>query len=237
LIYFLFVLAGVMAAGLVVRATKNDAPPAEFAGRIRFGALAGALLGAYVFELPADLYGLAPLSDGHVLRFGGRTLLGALLGGWLAVEIVKWRIGYRQPTGDSFALPLATGLTVGRLGCVFTGCCPGRPIDPSSLLALPSRVLHGEARFPAALAEAYFHGLAALVLLGLARRPGRGRRLAGYLALYAVARFGLETQRDVPRPFWGQSYYQLLCLLLLLVAGATFLARSAGQKRVLEARG
>jgi phosphatidylglycerol---prolipoprotein diacylglyceryl transferase len=227
--YLLFVLAAGLAAWLVVRSSAHAALPPGVAGPIRLAALLGALAGAYLFELPADLYGFAPLGDQHPLRLGGRTLLGALLLGWLGVEIAKRRLGYRQPPGDSFALPLAVGLTVGRLGCVFAGCCPGRLIDPSSPLALPSRALHDDARFPAALAEAYFHGLAALVLLGLARHPGRGRRLAGYLAAYAGARFWLERWRDVPRPFWGLSYYQLLCFALFALAASTWLARTAGQ--------
>ncbi len=230
--YLAFVVLAAIASWLVARRTSGTlALPPELSRKLRWAALLGALVGAYLCELPADWFGLAPpTADGHA-RLGGRTLLGALLFGWAAVELYKRKIGYREPTGDAFALPLATALCVGRLGCVVTGCCPGRLIAADSPLARPALWLHGQPRFPAALLEAYFHGLAALLLLFLGafrphpRAPTRGRLFAGYLAVYSVLRFWLETERDVPHPFWGLSYYQLLALVLFCLSFATWLAR------------
>lgn len=46
---------------------------------------------------------------------------GALAGGIVAVEVWKVLNGVRRSTGNAFALPLATGIAVGRIGCFFAG--------------------------------------------------------------------------------------------------------------------
>ncbi len=51
----------------------------------------------------------------------GRSIEGALAGGILAVEIYKHFAGIRTRTGARFALPLAVGVAVGRIGCYLAG--------------------------------------------------------------------------------------------------------------------
>jgi prolipoprotein diacylglyceryltransferase len=46
---------------------------------------------------------------------------GALAGGIVAVELWKARHRVRGSTGGSFVLPMATGIMIGRLGCLFAG--------------------------------------------------------------------------------------------------------------------
>ncbi|MBO6939696.1 MAG: prolipoprotein diacylglyceryl transferase [Deltaproteobacteria bacterium] len=214
--YALFVGLGILAGVLVARRAGplDGVPTPPF---VRMAALVGAVVGAFAFELPADLLGWAPevtdVPSGRVL--GGRTVLGGLLGGWVAVEWAKWRVGHTAPTGDSFALGLPVSLGIARLGCVFTGCCPGCVIDPSDPWARVSLALHDEPRFPATLVEAYFHiGSAAVVFVLTRRGLVSGLRLLGYFAAYGAFRFVIEFYRDVPRPFGGLSYYQLLALAL-----------------------
>ena len=50
-----------------------------------------------------------------------RSIEGAVAGGILAVEVYKRSAGIRARTGARFALPLAVGVAVGRLGCYFAG--------------------------------------------------------------------------------------------------------------------
>ncbi|MFO0685889.1 MAG: prolipoprotein diacylglyceryl transferase family protein [Sandaracinus sp.] len=224
--YAFCVALGVFAAALLARALpKDDGIPPEVARTVRIAALGGGVLGAYLFEAPADLFGLAPPTPDGLARLGGRTVLGGLLGGTLAVEIAKKVVGFRAPTGDRFAAPLAVALTFGRLGCVIAGCCPGVVIDARSPFALLSLALHGEPRFPASWVEACFHGLSAIALvIGAKRGWLRRRHFAAYLASYGVVRFLLELVRDVPRPFAGLSYYQLLALVVVAL-GAWLLVR------------
>jgi prolipoprotein diacylglyceryltransferase len=207
--YGVAVLLGFL-AGLLVRSRLRDAPvlPAEQRWPLLAAAVLGGAAGAYVLEWPADAFGWAWRPDGAE-PFGGRTVLGGILGGWLAVEMVKWRLGIRMPTGDGVAAPLAMALAVGRLGCVSAGCCAGAVCDPAAWYAV-------DGRFPAAAAEAVFHAVAVIVLL-LVDRHGwaRGRRLYAYLIAYGVVRFLLETGRANPRLAAGLTWYQLLALLVL----------------------
>ena len=53
----------------------------------------------------------------------GKTVLGALLGGYLGVEVAKKCTGYSKATGDWFALIVPVGIAVGRIGCLMQGCC------------------------------------------------------------------------------------------------------------------
>jgi len=52
---------------------------------------------------------------------GGKTIVGALVFGLISVELMKRYIGVRQSTGDLYAIPLALGIAIGRIGCFLTG--------------------------------------------------------------------------------------------------------------------
>jgi prolipoprotein diacylglyceryltransferase len=52
---------------------------------------------------------------------GGKTIVGGLVFGLIAVELMKRYIGLRQSTGDLYAIPLALGIAIGRVGCFLTG--------------------------------------------------------------------------------------------------------------------
>lgn len=59
----------------------------------------------------------------------GKTIVAGLCGAYLAVELAKLLLEVRVKTGDTFALPLALAMVVGRLGCFGNGCCYGQPTD------------------------------------------------------------------------------------------------------------
>jgi prolipoprotein diacylglyceryltransferase len=50
-----------------------------------------------------------------------RSIEGAIAGGVIAVELYKRHAGIAGRTGARFALPLAVGVAVGRIGCYFAG--------------------------------------------------------------------------------------------------------------------
>src|SRR5579863_9638521 len=52
-----------------------------------------------------------------VMGSAGKTVLGAIVGGYLAVFVAKRWMGLRRPTGDLFAIALCAGEAVGRWGC------------------------------------------------------------------------------------------------------------------------
>jgi len=229
MLYTVCVLVGVALAFGARRLVPE--PPVPHRHALSLIALVGAVAGAFLFEVPADLFGWTAGVAGepavaHAL--GGRTVVGGLLGGWLAVEAGKWGLGVAQPTGDGFALPLAIGLACGRVGCLLTGCCAGRVSGGDEWwapLALPGH--DARLRFPAQLAEVLFHVACAAALVALSRSGGlRLRRFAAYVALYGAFRFALEVVRDNPRLWLGLTYYQLLSVPLIAMAAGTLLARS-----------
>ena len=191
---------------------------------IYFAAIAGALLGAKVAYLLSEGW-LHTDPDTRLLHWlTGKSVTGALLGGWIAVEIAKKVVGYRESTGDRYALIVPPGIILGRLGCLSHGCCQGIACD---LGGFSTHGLDGTANWPAVPVEIGFNLLAFLVVLLLRRAkalPGQHFHL--YLLAYGLFRFGHEFLRATPKPFLGLSGYQLLSLLLALAGGLAFVIRA-----------
>ena len=64
---------------------------------------------------------------------GGKTIVGALIGGLITVEVTKRYIGFRTSTGDLYAIPLALGIAIGRVGCFLTGLSDNTYGSPTTL--------------------------------------------------------------------------------------------------------
>src|SRR5437868_1287749 len=89
-------------------------------------ALAGAFLGAKVVYILAEGWGDFSMPDFWNRLATGKSILGALLGGYLAVEGAKRFFDYRKVTGDWFATIVPAAVAIGRIGCWMHGCCLGR---------------------------------------------------------------------------------------------------------------
>ena len=116
-------LAYFVAFGLyfAMRRCFGDSIPTPIRWTVVAAAVAGAALGAkllYWFEDPHATW--THLYDPAYL-LGGKTIVGALVFGVLAVEAMKRYIGLRESTGDLYAIPLAVGISIGRVGCFLTG--------------------------------------------------------------------------------------------------------------------
>jgi phosphatidylglycerol---prolipoprotein diacylglyceryl transferase len=138
----------------------------------------------------------------------GKTVLGAIVGGYCAVFLAKRWIGLRRPTGDMFALGLCAGEAVGRWGCYYGGCCYGKPTH------LPWAVWqHGAYRHPT---QIYLSLATALILIVLLRyeRTSPPENGLFYLqgALYCAARFGIEFWREAPPSLLALTAAQWACL-------------------------
>jgi phosphatidylglycerol:prolipoprotein diacylglycerol transferase len=163
----------------------------------------------------------------YTLGFDGKTILGALTGGYILGEIGKKVVGVRFSTGDALAIALPVGQAIGRLGCFCAGCCYGAP--SSAPWAVHQ---HGALRHPVALYEA----AACLALAGLLAAIRRCRRPPGhlfryYLIGYAAIRFTTEVFRGEPQVRIGpMSSAQLYCLL----AGLGFLVSLRFNRRQTE---
>lgn len=96
-------------------------------------AVAGAALGAKVLYFLEDpTLTLANLHN-PAYFIGGKTIVGALAGGLITVELIKRYIGLRTSTGDLYAIPLAAGIAIGRIGCFLTGLSDNTYGTPTKL--------------------------------------------------------------------------------------------------------
>jgi len=106
-------LAAGLAARWLGRVEKVSFPAVTTSLPYLAAVLLGAGMGAYILGT-ANLW----LSGASGIA---RSIEGAVAGGIIAVELYKRGTGIRMRTGARFALPLAVGVAIGRLGCYFAG--------------------------------------------------------------------------------------------------------------------
>ncbi|MFO1487618.1 MAG: prolipoprotein diacylglyceryl transferase family protein [Verrucomicrobiota bacterium] len=199
--YGWLMLAGIITSILVwSRLARSDARLAP----LYIAALASAFLGAKLVYLAAEGWQYWQAPDRWVIFATGKSITGALLGGYLGVEVAKRFLKYPGITGDRFAVIAPLGISCGRIGCMLHGCCLGMKCDASWFTVTDDS---GVARWPASQLELAFN-LAALgmVLILQWKRLAVGQRFHLYLIAYGLFRFGHEFLRDTPRlvgPFSG----------------------------------
>ncbi|MDE2291260.1 MAG: prolipoprotein diacylglyceryl transferase [Elusimicrobia bacterium] len=204
--------AAVLAGWALARRSQAELglPPRE-RRVLALAAFCGGFIGAklpYLGSLPGTLWSAA------FWLGNGRTILGGLVGGYLAVEAAKAWLGVTTKTGDAFAVPVAVAVGIGRLSCFCARCCYGTPT------ALPWGVDFGDGvpRHPTQLYETAFHLSMALVLWRLRSRGLLKRQLLKlYILSYLVYRFLTEFIRPEPRVAGPFTAYQLAALMLMPV--------------------
>jgi phosphatidylglycerol:prolipoprotein diacylglycerol transferase len=193
---------------------------------IIISALAGAKLLLLVVDF--NTFGRSPADLLTLLRSAG-VFYGGLIA---AVVVALWYLRrHRMPmwtVTDVFAPGIALGHVVGRLGCLFAGCCFGRPTDvpwaitfhspyAAQNVGTPLNVpLH-----PTQLYEAGAELLILGILLATERkgRPFPGRTFWGYMFLYGISRFIIEFYRGDTRGTVGVfSTSQFLSLIIVPLA-------------------
>jgi phosphatidylglycerol:prolipoprotein diacylglycerol transferase len=181
---------------------------------VGIGAFCGCMIGAKLPFVLADWDGMV---SGHAWFSDGKTIMCGLVGGYLGVELAKWALDIRTKTGDSFAMPVAAAVAIGRIGCFQAGCCFGRH---SALPWAVSFPLSGDTlpRHPTQLYESIFHATAAVVLFILWQGGLlRGQLIKLYIISYLGYRFFTEWIRPEPQVWWSLTVYQWAALVLLPV--------------------
>ncbi len=190
---------------------------------IYIAALISAFFGAKVVYLAAE--GWMFWNDPHrwLILATGKTILGALLGGYLGVELAKKLVGYDQATGDFFAAVVPVGILFGRVGCLLHGCCLGRECEPAWWTM---RDQFGVDRWPAVPLEIGFNLLALGAILALRRmRKFEGQLFHLYLISYGLFRFFHEWMRETPRIAFGLTGYQFAALAVVGLGVGGFVQR------------
>jgi len=208
---------------------------------IIISALAGAKLLLLVVEF--DTFGRNPAELLTLLRSGG-VFYGGLIA---AVAVALWYLRrHKMPmwtVTDVFAPGIALGHVIGRMGCLFAGCCFGRPADLPWAITFHSEYAAQNVGTPLNIplhpTQLYEAGAELLILgfLLLIERKGRpfpGRTFWGYLLLYGVSRFFIEFYRGDSRGMVGDlstSQFVSLLIVPLAIVMLVVLGRRAGPRR------
>ena len=189
-----------------------------------------ALVGAKLLLLITDFKSFtADPRELLTLARSGGVFYGGLI---VAVVVALWyirRVGLPLwTTCDVFAPGIALGHVVGRFGCLFAGCCFGKPTtrpwgitftDPFAAANVGTPL--GVALHPTQLYEAGAELLILIVLLVTERkgRPFPGRTFWLYMLLYAISRFIIEFYRGDDRGTVGMfSTSQFISIVLAPLA-------------------
>ncbi len=148
------------------------------------------------------------------------SIAGALAGAIVAVELYKLARGISGSTGAIWVGPLALGIAVGRLGCLFAGLGDETYGTPTGL-PLGVDLGDGIPRHPVQVYESLaMLAFLAVYLLALRRRAAWTRDRAFYLFVlwYAAQRFCWEFLKPYPRLIGPLDVFQLLALFMILYA-------------------
>lgn len=213
--YFACMVLATIVAGLLIRRWQTRL---HIDGMQKLGIAIGGLIGAtFAAKLPFIL-GADP-SAGVVAAWlsDGKTILWGLAGGYIGVEVAKWALHVIVATGDTFVIPIAVAVAIGRLGCFLYGCCYGVGTNQAWGIRFPLAPDAGSLlRHPAQLYEMLFHlcfaVFAAFILTGASNqarlRSLRGNWMPLYLIAYSAFRFISEFWRPENRDSIGFTFYQ-----------------------------
>ena len=174
---------------------------------ISLAAVLGGTLGARLLTAweHLELYAAAgdvPLT--WLIAHSGKSLIGAILGGYLATVLAKRACGYTRSTGDAYVLAIPVATVVGRIGCFLAELPLGTATDLPWGISVSPEAAAAFARcpgcegpmHPSMLYEIAFNLVAIPVLIRYRDRvPVPGDALKLYLLAAAVFRVWVETVR------------------------------------------
>ena len=158
---------------------------------ILVGAVFGALFGARFLALAESFpTTLAHLADPRIY-LQGKSIVGAILGGWFGVETAKRFLRISHPSGDVYVFPLILGMCLGRVGCFLAGLHDHTVGLPSNL---PFAVDFGDGpRHPTQLYEILFLSLtASFFIWRIKTRRQHGCMFSQFVFAYMLWRFAVE---------------------------------------------
>jgi phosphatidylglycerol---prolipoprotein diacylglyceryl transferase len=183
------------------------------------GGIGGRLLLAWE-HLP-QYAGLAGVPLTWAIEHSGKSLLGAIAGGWIAAVVAKWAFSYHRSTGDCYALAMAVAVAIGRVGCFLSELPLGTPTTLPWGVSVPAAAAAAfewcpgcsGPMHPSMLYEIAFNLVAiALILRYASRIPVQGDLLKAYLLAAFVFRFAVEFVRGNQEQAFGLTGPQLVLI-------------------------
>ena len=214
--YGLFVALGfITAIWFTKRNAKFYGVPDQIVSDLFFTVLISALAGARILYVLINLnaykdnfFDVFKIWNGGLVFFGG--FLGGALGAIIFLKIKKMDI---WKTADVIAPGLALGHSVGRFGCLFAGCCYGKPSDLSIALTFSNPDSLAPLNVPLQPTQLYMiasNFILFLILLAIQRRKSfNGMVFLSYIMLYSLFRSIIEFFRG---DFRGNFIFDFLSL-------------------------
>lgn len=216
--HFLFeALAYGIALRLSLRNFRQDTIAPTLRSYVVLAGLVGALMGAkglvalqhidWLWQQPEQFW---------LLVLQGKTVVGALLGALIGVELLKKGLGIQKSTGDSFVYPLILGTAIGRIGCFLTGLTDLTYGTPTTL---PWGVDFGDGipRHPTQLYEiGFLLGLMLFLKLRSRYNLQSGELFKFYMIAYLSFRLLIDFIKPDFHPILGMSAIQIACFLGLV---------------------
>jgi prolipoprotein diacylglyceryltransferase len=201
------VLALVVGLALYYRALHRKGLLEPTIVTISIAAILGGALGARLITAWEHLeyYGAldgVPLT--WAIEHSGKSLIGALAGGYLATVLAKRALGYTRSTGDSYVLAIAIATAIGRVGCFLSELPLGTPttlpwgvsVSPAAAAAFARCPGCDVPMHPSMLYEILFNLVAIAVIVRYRHLvPVVGDTLKLYLLAAAIFRFLVEFVR------------------------------------------
>jgi len=204
---------------------------ARMTGPGYFACLAiGAALGAWASGSLNTLRQAAPTLS--------HSVAGALVGAIFAVELYKAFRGLKGSTGVIFVGSFATGVAIGRWGCLFAGL-PDRTYGVPTTLPWGVNLGDGISRQPVQIYESLSMALfLAVFVAGLAVRAPWAMRRGFYVLCiwYGAQRFVWEFLKPYPPLVGPFNLFHLLCGGLVAY-GVVYYLRDLGDERTARAEG
>ena len=214
----------------ILRKRKGDHIVPTSRTAVIAAAIAGGAFGSKLLYWLSDPVSTLDNWKNLAYLMGGKTIVGGLIGGLIAVEITKRLIGENRRTGDLFALPLCAGIAIGRIGC-FLGGLSDDTYGVATSLSWGVDFGDGIRRHPTQLYEtAFMILLAAWIAFATNLRRGVRPVPAGAEAdstfregdafrAFMVGYLGFRLLVDFIKPgisFFGFTAIQWACLLTLI---------------------
>jgi phosphatidylglycerol:prolipoprotein diacylglycerol transferase len=209
------VLAYAMAfvAYLLIRRRRGDRINDTDRWSVLTATIVGAAIGSRLLAwLEADTAG------GVLNAFGGKTIVGGLLGGWIGTELEKIRRGIRVSTGDLYVFPLVIGIAIGRIGCFLSGL-PDGTYGVGTTLPWGVDFGDGIARHPTALYESLFVVAIGVVLYRIEGRFTPGQLFRTFMLAYLGFRLAVDAIKPGVPVALGLTAIQWACLAGIVYCG------------------
>ncbi|MEO0137920.1 MAG: prolipoprotein diacylglyceryl transferase family protein [candidate division WOR-3 bacterium] len=197
-----------------------------------------AIIGSKLFTLtPVEFFDR--IKNSSILSVHERVYIGWLIGGMIGIKIFRKILGFKFDLFDIFAFALPAGFALMRIGCLFGGCCFGKPANlpwaivyaqnsPCYDYHLYNNLLKLNATIslpvhPAQIYEIIAMIIIILLLLYITRYLKKPGSLGySYLVLHSIFRFFIDFTKEGGTYILGLKSMQWF-LLFVIPAGILFI--------------